>query len=160
VTESITNWFDAIAAIFDAVDGITQVHAGGKGEDAESAVVQPQVDELTQVPAAFLGHAGINPIIQSPWQRQTHNLVGNVWLQRNPIGAQYAKAIAFIDPILVAFAAHAKGFAVETRVQSVVLESFEGITAREWPPQSNKWFLVLPFRITAQINVAQTYAAA
>lgn len=160
MTTATTAWFDAVAAIPASVDGIEAVHGAGREADPESAVVQPMVDSIEAQISAFLGHQGIDPLTHGPWQRQTHNLVLNIWLQRNPIQAQYAKAIDLIDPVMEAFEAHAKGFAVETRLQSVVLKSFEGITAREWPPQSSRWFLVLPWRVEAQVNRAATYIAA
>lgn len=159
MTTATQNWFDAVGAIFLEVDAIKHVHAGGKGTHPTSQAVEPMVDAIEEI-TVFLGHGGIDPIIASSWQRATHSLLGSLYIPRNPIQERYAEAIELIDPVMEAFEAHAKGFAAETRLQSVVLKTLEGISAREWPAQSNRWFLVMTWAIEAQVNRAATYTAA
>jgi len=154
---STKTWFDAAAKPGSEVTGIKAVHAGGKG--AQGSVIQPQTDSLDETPALILG-IGPYDISAGSWERRKVELYVNVWIARNPIGASYAAAIDLLDAVETAYRAHAKAYLADSALQSLVLAHFDGITAREWPPQSNKWFLVLPWRGEAQVNRAAVYAPA
>lgn len=154
---SAPQWFDGIARVAGDVAAIKAVHAGGKG--GQGNIVQPMIDQLGDTPAAILGHDGLD-ILTATHQRQTHNLLLSIWIERSLLAEGYQLLVDLLDAVPVAYEAHAKGYLADPNLQSVVVMGCDPWVARAWPPGSNSWYLVMPWRLQAKVNRSVTYSPA
>lgn len=156
MTTSAPGWFGAVAKVGSQIVGLAPgaVYAGATGGQAG---VQPMVDELAAgLPALVLGYAGAL-VAAGSWERQTHTIDAEIWVERNPIGERYEQLIGFIDAVMDVFPPKAKPHA---DVASVLVLSFDRIVRREWPAGSGIVYLTLPFPIQVVRNRAAQYVAA
>lgn len=157
MTAGTPEWFDALGKIALNIEGLKEVHAGGKA--AQDPRVLPMTNSLEATPAAVFG-LGPASILAATWQRWTFDVGMSIWIERDAIEDSYALAIAMHDRVDPAFRAHAQAFLADTALQSVVVTGHDGILGSEWPRNSNRWYLVMPWHLEVKVNRAVTYTPA
>lgn len=162
-TDSLT-WFRAVQRVAADVSGMEIVHgvtppASGA---ASSPLLRPATYELFQVPAIVIGYGGAE-IVPGSWERQTHTLSAAIWRSNDPLSGLdlvYDALVADVGRVINAFPPRGKAYGVSVELQSVLVVSIGAIDGFEWPRDSDRWYLVLPFELEVIVNRAAAYVAA
>ena len=142
--------FRAAQRVLADVTGIVVVHGvtPPTSGTAAAAILRPATDTLAELPAIVLGSGPIE-VTPGPVTRFRWTMRGAVWRSRSAVALaeEYDGLVGDIGRVYAAVAARGKAYAIQAGLQSLKLPSFGAIDGAEWPAESNRWYLVVPFEL-------------
>lgn len=154
MTVTSITWLRGAQRVLADITGMTVIHGvtpPTTGAGVHSSL-RPVSDLLIDAPAVVMGYGG-GPVISGPRVRHAATLNCAIWRPREELADAYDGLMGDLGNILEAIAARGKAYGLSTDVQSLLLTSFSAVDGAEWPPNSNRWYLVLPFECEMVVDV-------
>lgn len=161
MTVTSLTWLKGAQRVLADITGMTVVHGvtpptSGTGSHAK---LRPVTDLLEETPAVVMGYGG-GDVISGPRVRHTFALNCAIWRSRIELADAYDGLMGDLGNTLEAIAARGKAYALTTDVQSFLLTNIGAVDGAEWPVNSNRWYLVLPFECEMVVDVDAPLAPA